>query len=95
MLTPIYIEAGVQAWVPQPMNDIDMLYEEYGNDLVLGIMPPLVEPEASEEELDASLEGFIEKYCHPDAYPVTVFSFGGHPKQNEAIYKLSRIALDK
>jgi hypothetical protein len=95
MLTPLYIEAGVQAWVPQPMNDIDMLYEKYGNDLVLGVMPPLVNPEASEEELSAALEGFIEKYCQPDAHPVTVFSMMGHPKQNEAIYKLSRIALDK
>lgn len=38
---------------------------------------------------------FIEKDCHPDAHPVTVFSMGGHPKQGEAIYKLSRIALNK
>jgi len=95
MLAPIYMEAGVQAWVPQPMNDIDMLYEEYGKDLMLGVMPPQVEPEASEEELYASLEGFISKYCHPDAHLVTVFSMGGHPKQSEVIYKLSRIALEK
>lgn len=82
-------------WNPQSMNDIDMLYEEYGRDLILGVMPPQVEPEASEEEVCASLEGLIEKYCHPDAHPVTVFSMGGHPKQSEAIYKLSRIALEK
>jgi hypothetical protein len=55
----------------------------------------LMEPEASEEELYSSLEGFIEKYCHRDAHPVTVFSMGGHPKQNEAVYKMSRIALDE
>jgi hypothetical protein len=66
-----------------------------GKDLILGVMPPQVELEASEEELNSSIEGFIEKYCHPDAHLVTVFSMGGHPKQNEAIYKLSRIALEK
>ena len=95
MLAPIYIEAGVQAWNPQPMNDIDMLYEEYGKDLMLGVMPPQVAPDAPEEEIHASLEGFIEKYCRPGAHPVTVFSLGGHPKQIEAIYKLSRMALGR
>jgi hypothetical protein len=93
MLAPIYIEAGVQSWSPQPMNDIDMLYEEYGKDLMLGVVPPKAVPEAREEEIDDSLEGFIQKYCHPDAHPVTVFSLGVPPKQREAIYKSSRIAL--
>ena len=95
MLAPIYIEAGVQSWIPQPMNDIDMLYEYYGKDLLLGVTPPLIDPEASEEALYASLEPLIRKYCYPDAQPVTIFSLRGHPKQNEAIYKLSRIALDQ
>lgn len=95
MLAPIYLEAGVQSWTPQPMNDIDMLYEEYGKDLVLGVTPPQIDPEAPEGEVYASLEGFLEKYCRPDAHPVTVFSLRGHPKQKEAIYKLSRIALNK
>jgi hypothetical protein len=95
MLAPIYIEAGVQSWIPQPMNDFDMLYEEYGKDLLLGVTPPPVASEASEDELYATLDKFFEKYCRPDAHPVTVFALRGHPKQNEAIYKLSRIALDK
>lgn len=95
MLAPIYIEAGVQSWIPQPMNDIDMLYEKYGTELLLGVTPPPIDPEASEETVYSLLGSFIEKYCHPGARPVTVFSFRGHPKQGEAIYKLSRIALDK
>ncbi len=94
MLAPIYIEAGVQSWIPQPMNDIDMLYEKYGKDLLLGVTLPPIDPEASEETLYASLENLIRKYCYPDARPVTIFSLRGHPKQNEAIYKLSRIALN-
>lgn len=98
MLTPIYIEAGIQSWSPQAMNDTKMLYEKYGDQLVLGVTPPDVSPDAPEEELYAGLERFIDEYCQPGKPPVTVFSMPRekkpHPKLGEAIYKLSRIALD-
>ena len=99
MLAPIYIEAGVQSWIPQPMNDIKMLYETYGDRLFLGAYPPDIDPEASEEELYAGLKDFIEYFCQPGKPPVSIFSMSMHkklhPRLNEAIYKLSRIALSR
>jgi hypothetical protein len=99
MLAPIYIEAGVQSWIPQPMNDHKMLYDKYGDKLFLGIAPPDIDPEASEEELYAGLKEFIDYYCQPGKPPVGVFALSlekkFHPKLGEAIYKLSRIALNR
>ena len=99
MLAPIYIEAGVQSWTPQPMNDHKMLYDKYGDKLLLGITPPDIDPEASEEELYAGLEDFINYYCQPGKPPVSIFALSAHrkvhPKLSEAIYKLSRISLNR
>ncbi len=99
MLAPLYIEAGVQSWTPQPMNDHKMLYDNYGDKLLLGIAPPYIAPEASEEELYAGLKDFIDYYCRPGKPPVAMFAMSRekkfHPKLSEAIYKLSRIALNR
>ncbi|MFC1493654.1 methyltransferase [Thermodesulfobacteriota bacterium] len=99
MLAPIYIEAGVQSWTPQPMNDQKMLYNKYGDKLFLGIAPPDIDPDASEEDLYAGLEEFINYYCQPEKPPVAVFAMSlekkFHPKLGEAVYKLSRIALNR
>ena len=37
MLVPAMVEAGVDVWAGQPINDKALLYEEYGKDIVLGI----------------------------------------------------------
>jgi hypothetical protein len=99
MLVPIYIEAGVQSWTPQPMNDQKMLYDTYGDKLFLGLAPPDIDPEASEKELYAGLEEFVDYYCQPGKPPVAVFAMSlekkFHPKLGEAVYKLSRIALNR
>ena len=99
MLAPIYIEAGVQSWTPQPMNDQKMLYDNYGDRLLLGVTPPNIDPQASEEELYAGLKDWVEYFCRPGKPPVSIFSMSMHkkihPKMNEAIYKLSRIALNR
>ena len=99
MLAPIYIEAGVQSWTPQAMNDQKMLYDKYGDKLFLGIAPPDIDPEASEEDLYAGLDEFINYYCQPGKPPVAVFAMSlekkFHPKLGEAVYKLSRIALNR
>ena len=99
MLAPIYIEAGVQSWTPQPMNDHKMLYDNYGDKLLLGVSPPDIDPEAPEEELYARLKEWVEYFCQPGKPPVSIFVLSMHkkihPKLNEAIYKLSRIALNR
>lgn len=99
MLAPIYIDAGVQSWTPQPMNNIKKLYDNYGDKLLLGVTPPDINPEASEEELYSELKDFIDYYCQPGKPPVSIFAMSIekklHPKLGEAIYKLSRIALDR
>lgn len=63
MLVPAYIEAGCDSWSGQPMNDKQMLYEQYGDQIILGIDPDIVfTPETTEEDAVASAKRFVEKY---------------------------------
>jgi len=81
------------------MNDTKMLYDKYGDQLLFGVIPPDIDPEASEEDLYAGLEEFVNQYCQPGKPPVSIFALSFekkiHPKLNEAIYKLSRITLNR
>ena len=44
ILTPVMIEAGVDVWKPQPMNDIKYLCKEYGDKIRIGISPDGLDP---------------------------------------------------
>ncbi|MFZ7120137.1 MAG: methyltransferase [Eubacteriaceae bacterium] len=92
MLTPIYIEAGVDSWSPQTMNDLGSLYKKYGDKIMFSVSPPEMSPDATDEEIYLVAQRFVDQYCHLGK-PVSVFLFESHPKMREAIYKLSRIAL--
>lgn len=94
LLVPAMIEAGVDTWTGQPMNDKDMLYEKYGDKLVLGVSPAAVSPDASDEEIFAAAKDFVDKYA--SGFPkkaVLASFFGAPPKMRDYIYELSREAL--
>ncbi len=96
LLVPAMVAAGVDMWYPQPMNDVDMLREKYGDKIMFGIAPPALPMDASEEEADAAARAFVAKYA-PDFQekPFVLFSFMTPPQLTRAIYKHSRIALSK
>jgi hypothetical protein len=95
LLVPCMIEAGVDMWLPQNINDVDMLREKYGDKLMLGVSP-VVDPNASDEEIDAQAKAFVDKYG-PDFIerPVLLVDFSCGPKFTEAVYKYSRIMLSQ
>ena len=70
-----------------------MLYEKYGDQIVIGAIPDPLEPDASEEEQRAAAARFVDKFCHPGK--AATFSFYGMmtltPAFREELYKLSRI----
>ncbi len=39
ILTPVMIEAGVDVWKPQDMNDFELLFREYGDKIFIGMNP--------------------------------------------------------
>ena len=64
MLVPAMIDAGVDSWSGQPMNDFEMMYEKYGEQIVLGMPITGIREDMSEEELREVIETFVRKHPH-------------------------------
>lgn len=72
----IFVEAGFDEWQPQDMNDIDKMYKEYGDKIVLSVFPDRTDlATASEEEQRQAARDMVDKYSEPGK-PVTM-SFVG------------------
>jgi len=98
-LVPAYIEAGVDAWSGQPMNDKEMLYEQYGGRIILGVEPDCAPKEFTLTPVDPEIavpaaKRFVAKYCPNYAEkPVTVGFFFGPPEYSDTLYAESRKAF--
>ncbi|KPU45586.1 uroporphyrinogen decarboxylase (URO-D) [Oxobacter pfennigii] len=90
---PNMIAAGWDSWSGQPMNDTHMLYEKYGDKIILGIIPDPLNPDASEEEQRAAAAKYVEKFCQPGKPSLLGFYAAPMltPAFREEVYKLSRI----
>ena len=91
-LTPAMIEAGAEMWYPQPMNDIDYLYETYGRDIILGFML-----EAKDDSEDAAWElavEFMEKFGK-NHNTMPYIGPGTNPVFYKYLYVLSREEFSK
>lgn len=94
-LVPCMIEAGVDMWMPQNINDVDMLRERYGDKIVLGVTPT-VDPKASDEEIDAAAKAFVEKYCPQlRERPIVMRDNGLDRRFTDKVYQYSRIYLSQ
>ena len=62
---PNYISAGWDSWNPQSMNDTHKMYEEYGDQLIFGVMPELYDTKnTSEEEQRVFARAYADAYCN-------------------------------
>ncbi len=91
MLVPAYIDAHVDIWNGQPMNDKYMLYDKYGDQILLGIDLPAME-DASAEEIDKFAQEFVEKFKKGN---IIINTRGARRELIDAIYKYGRIALNQ
>ncbi|KPU42816.1 methylcobalamin:coenzyme M methyltransferase [Oxobacter pfennigii] len=88
---PNMIAAGWDSWSGQPMNDTQMLYEQYGDKIILGVLPNPLSPDATEAEQREAAANFVEKFCNPDK-PCFLHRMATiTPAFREEAYKLSRI----
>jgi len=95
---PNMIKAGWDVWCGQAMNDTQKIYEEYGDKIIIGVIPDMFDPAAtSEDEQRAAARDYAGKFCNPDK--PSVFSFYGAPALTDAfreeLYKQSRIKYCK
>ena len=90
---PNIIEAGWDYWTPQLMNDTHLIYEQYGDKLVIGVATEPFDPSAtSEAEQRTAAKAYADKFCRPDK-PSYYNSSAGHllvPAFREELYIRSR-----
>ena len=98
ILVPAYIEGGCDSWNGQSMNDKAMLYEKYGDKLILGIESDLQITMGEPVEKDlavASAKRFVDKYAANYAKkPVFASAFGVPADYTETLYTESRKAFN-
>jgi len=62
---PNYIKAGWDLWVPQAMNDTQKIYEDYGDKIIIAVIPDELPENATEEEQRAAGRAFVDKFMQP------------------------------
>ena len=94
---PNIIEAGWDSWTPQAMNDTHMLYEKYGDKILLGVIPAPLGENASEEEQRAAARAFVEKFSEPGkSCAISLYGAAAlTPTFREELYKQSRIKFSQ
>ena len=95
-LVPAMIDSGIDVWAGQPHNDKEMLYEKYGDKIILGMNLPTLPQDASDEEIKDTVKQVVDKYApgFPEK-PVILSGFGATQKFNEELYRQSRQAFYK
>jgi hypothetical protein len=64
---PNMIAAGYDSWTPQTMNDVEKIYDLYGDRIIIATMPKIYDVENStEEEQRAYAKAYADRYCRPD-----------------------------
>ena len=89
MLVPAMIDAGVDLWNGQPMNDKEMLAKKYGDRIIIGADPPAMAPDTPKEEIERNCREFIETFNPYRSYGGRV---RGLPGARELLYEYSRAA---
>jgi hypothetical protein len=87
------IAAGWDAWAPQPINDTAALYREYGDRILISVMPDLLSENPSEAEQISAAYAYADAFCQPgkpSAYPWDGGFMLSKPYR-KALYERSRI----
>ncbi len=85
-----YIAGGWESWTPQPMNDTEKLFEEYGDKIIITVDLKLPLDMTDEQQRDCAKK-FVETHCIPGKkLKVTVDThLAAFEKE---LYKQSRLA---
>ena len=90
---PNIIAAGWDCWCPQAMNDTQLMYELYGDKLIIGVIPDQFDPETTPEDVQRAMaREYADKFCNPDK--PSYFNYYGAavltPAYREELYIRSR-----
>jgi len=88
-----YIDGGFDLWSPQPMNDIEALYDNYGDKIMLCVFQPETDlAERSVQEQREAARRFVDRFCQPGK--PSLMSIGSYRSSTPAfldeVYEYSR-----
>jgi hypothetical protein len=89
----IFIEAGVDQWDPQTMNNTQRLYDEVGDKIIISVVPTPFDPEkTSEEDQRQAARDHVDRFCKPGKPSMLGFYAGPMltPAFTREIYEYSR-----
>jgi len=84
-------ETGIDMWRPQPMNDFDRLFRDYGDKFKLGARQPMFGKDATDEQKLSAAKALAAKYDVPGKYVFTSSHFQD-PLFRKALYEETRLA---
>lgn len=89
LLIESIVECGVDMWRPQPMNNVDLMYQKYGDKLLFGVRQPIFKPEDTDEQKINAAKALVAKYSEPGKYVYTMSHFQD-PLFRKTLYAESR-----
>jgi hypothetical protein len=90
ILAPAVAESGVDIWMPQEINDFELIFRRIGDRVILGI-PTDSAPDMTDEEAYACAERFMDRYGKSGRVFLNTMH-PQHPRTAEFLYALSREA---
>ena len=88
-----FIDGGFDRWDPQTMNDTYKLYDEFGDKIVIAVVPEPFDPETtSEAEQRERARAFVDRFTQPGK-PCCIGSYGNPaltPAFSDELYEYSR-----
>ncbi len=95
ILVPVYIDAGVDTWNGQPINDKEELVSRYGKKFVFSVPYPEINEDASVVEIWKVAREFMEIYASNGGRVIVSGKGQVSDELCKAIYILSRKAYDE
>ena len=87
-MVPLMIEAGVDMWAGQEINDKEMLAKTYPHGILFGVEPNPLPPNADEEMVRAEIRRLLDAY--PNGNVFIGLHRGMHPLEYQILYEESR-----
>ena len=88
-----FIDGGFDGWEPQAMNDTQGMYEQFGDKIILSVMPDKIDPKtATDDDMRLAARSFVDRFCKPGK-PSTLNFVAGEmltPVYYEELYEYSR-----
>lgn len=95
-LVPVMIDAGVDMWFGQEVNDKKKVLDLYGDKIMVEVEVPELGLDATDEEIEAAAEAWVEDFIIPGK-PVALSIYSSarvnRPYMTDALYRLSRKKL--